>query len=82
MQILDALLGLGTIRPGVELKLLEAVGERLYLLLGIGECAVARLQGFRQAVAAFPQRRPCLIEDQRDRGTEQVESARLRRAAR
>src|SRR5215471_19094352 len=62
IELIDAPFGLGTIGSRVDLDFGDAVGQRLYLLLGVGKGGLARLQRLRQAVAPFRQRRPPLLE--------------------
>src|SRR5262249_20250957 len=62
IEFIDAPFGLGPIGSGVDLDFGDAVGQRLYLLLGVGERGLARLQRLRQDVRPFRQRRPPLLE--------------------
>jgi hypothetical protein len=43
IELVDAPFGLGAIGAGVDLDFGDAVGQRLYLLLGVGERGLARL---------------------------------------
>ncbi len=52
IELIDAPFGLGPIGSGVDLDLGDAVGQRLYLLLGVGKRGLARLASNFSAVAA------------------------------
>src|SRR5262249_34774295 len=62
VELIDAPFGLGAIRSSVARDFGDAVGQRLYLLLGVGERGLARLHRPRQDVRPFRQRRPPLLE--------------------
>src|SRR5215831_15433897 len=62
VELIDAPFGLGAIGSGVDLDFGDAVGQQLYLLFGVGERGLARLQRLRQDVRPFRQRRPPLLE--------------------
>src|SRR5262249_29410237 len=62
VELIDAPFGLGPIGSRVDLDLGDAVGQRLYLLLGVGKRGLARLQRLRQDARSFRQRRPRLLE--------------------
>jgi hypothetical protein len=44
IELINALIGLGPVGPGVDLDFGDAVGQRLYLLLGVGKGGLARPQ--------------------------------------
>src|SRR5436189_689814 len=62
IELIDAPFGLCPIGSGVDLDLGDAVGQRLYLLLGVGKRGLARLQRLCQDARSFRQRRPRLLE--------------------
>src|SRR5262249_32331916 len=62
IELIDAPFGLGAIGSGVDLDFGDAVGQRLYLLFGVGKRGLARLQRVRQDARSFRQRRPRLFE--------------------
>src|SRR5262249_33773490 len=62
IELIDAPFGLGPIGFRVDLDFSDAVGQRLYLLLGVGKRGLACLQRLRQDVRPFRQRRPRLLE--------------------
>src|SRR5215831_13867062 len=62
IELIDAPFGLGAIGSGVDLDFGDAVGQRLYLLFGVGKRGLARLQRVRQDARSFRQRRPRLLE--------------------
>src|SRR6516225_5768990 len=47
IELIDTPFGLGPIGSGVDLDLGDAVGQRLYLLLGMGKRGLTRLQRLR-----------------------------------
>src|SRR5262249_48115645 len=62
IELIDAPFGLGSIRAGIDLDFGDAVAQHLYLLLGMGERSLARLERFSETVAALLERGARLLE--------------------
>src|SRR5262249_59718028 len=62
IELIDAPFGLGPIRADVDFDFGDAVAQHLYLLIGMGERGLARLERFSETVAALLERGARLLE--------------------